>query len=248
MIETRNAAPARQLRAALTLTGITVAATLAAAIIIGWLNPGLDSMQQRFVAVLALAAAAFLVVVLARRDLLGPGRLHPVLLVIPVLVALAPFTAGIKDVGLQAGTITVLGYVATGVYEELWFRGLVLDSLSQWAPVKSALVSSALFGLTHLANIAFGANPAVTAAQVVGATCFGVGLAALRLRGVPLWPLIIIHALGDIALALGDVSSSWRWILMVGGDTILLAFGLLILRRTSGNRTAQTGHSRPATP
>jgi hypothetical protein len=62
-----------------------------------------------------------------------------------------------------------------------------------------------------------------------------VGLAALRLRGVSLLPLIILHALGDIALQLGDVSSAWRWILMIGGDIILLVFGLLILRTTRKN-------------
>lgn len=242
MIEIHTAAPARPLRAALALTGLTIGATLAAALLINWLAPGMEPMQQRLIAVLALAALACLVVAVTRRDLFAGGQLHPVLLIIPALVTLAPFAAGIKDVGLQAGTTTVLGFVATGIYEELWFRGLVLESLARWEPVKAALVSSALFGITHLANIAFGANPAITAAQVVGATCFGMGLAALRLRGVPLWPLIILHALGDIALALGDVSSTWRWILMVGSDTILLVSGLLILRRASSRGTEHARH------
>lgn len=233
MIETQTTAPARPLRSALALTGLTIALTLVAAQLISWLAPGMEPMQQRFIAVLALAAVACVAVAVTSRQLFTSGSLHPRLLIIPGLVTLAPFAAGIKDVGPQAGTTIVLGYLATGIYEELWFRGLVLKSLATWTPVRAALLSSALFGVTHLANIAFGANPAVTAAQVVGATCFGVGLAALRLRGVSLWPLIILHALGDIALQLGDVSSAWRWILMVGGDIILLVFGLLILRTPS---------------
>lgn len=232
MTETQTAAPARPLRTALALTGITIAATLLAALLINLLAPGMESMQQRFIAVLALAAFACIVVAATSRELFTAGRVHPGLLIVPALVILAPFAAGIKDIGLQAGTTLVLGYLATGIYEELWFRGLVLKSLASWTPVRAALLSSALFGITHLANIAFSANPAITAAQVVGATCFGVGLAALRLRGVSLWPLIILHALGDIALQLGNVSSAWRWILMVGGDLILLIFGLVALRRT----------------
>jgi CAAX protease family protein len=240
MVETQTAAPAHPLRGALALTGITAAATLLAALLISWLAPGLQPMQQRFIAVLALAVFACVVVAATGRELLTSGRVQPALLIVPTLVILGPFAAGIKDVGLQAGTTIVLGYLATGIYEELWFRGLVLKSLDSWPPVRAALLSSALFGVTHLTNVAFGANPAVTAAQVIGAACFGVGLAALRLRGVSLWPLIVLHALGDIALQLGDLGSAWRWILMVGGDVVLLIFGLLILRTTS---TTSTDHS-----
>lgn len=232
MITTQAITPTRPLRTALVLTCVTIGVTLVSALLISRFAPGLEAMQQRLIAVLALAAFACFVVAATSRELYTSGRLHPRLLVVPVLVMLAPFAAGIKDVGLQAGAVVVLGYLATGIYEELWFRGLVLKSLATWTPVRAALLSSALFGATHLTNIAFGANPAITAAQVIGATCFGVGLAALRLRGVSLWPLIVLHALADIALALGDVSSAWRWALMVGGDVVLLIFGLLILRKT----------------
>lgn len=232
MITTQAITPTRPLRTALVLTCVTIGVTLVSALLISRFAPGLEPMQQRLIAVLALAAFACFVVAATSRELYTSGRLHPRLLVVPVLVMLAPFAAGIKDVGLQAGAVVVLGYLATGIYEELWFRGLVLKSLATWTPVRAALLSSALFGATHLTNIAFGANPAITAAQVIGATCFGVGLAALRLRGVSLWPLIVLHALADIALALGDVSSAWRWALMVGGDVVLLIFGLLILRKT----------------
>lgn len=235
MTTTDTSAPARPLTTALSLTGLTAGLTIAAALIIQWLAPAMEPMQQRLIAVLVLAAFATITIAVTRRDLLTSGRIHPVLLIVPLLVALAPFLPGIKDVGLEAAGTLVLGYVATGVYEEFWFRGLILNSLGAWTPVKAALLSSALFGVIHLVNIAFGANPAVTAAQVVGATCFGIGMAALRLRGVSLWPLIIIHALTDIALQIGEVTSTWRWILMIGGDIILLTYGLRILRKAHPN-------------
>lgn len=251
MTETQLPTASRPLRAALLLTGLTAVGTLVAAVLLRWLAPGLEPMEQKLAAVVALAVLA--VVVAARRPgLLTSGRLHPGLLALPLLLALVPFAGGIKDAGLRAGAIIVLGYLATGIYEEFWFRGLVLESLAAWTPLKAALLSSALFGTAHLANIAFGANPAITAAQVVGAACFGVGLAALRLRGVSLWPLAAIHALSDIALQLGDVGSAWRWALMIGGDTVLLIFGFVILRRASrggaavGNTAVGKTGARPS--
>lgn len=212
------------------LTGLAAALTLLTALLIGWVAPDLESTQQRFVAVLVMAAVAAITVAVTRRDLLTSGRLHPVLLTIPLLVALAPLAPGLKDIGRETGSTLIIGYLATGIYEELWFRGLVLDTLASSSPTKAALLSSGLFGLIHLTNIAFGANPAITAAQVIGAACFGVGMAALRLRGVTLWPLIIIHAVTDIALQAGDITSTWRWILMISGDIILLTYGLRILK------------------
>jgi len=229
---------------AFALTGLAAALTLLTALLIGRIAPGLEATQQRLIAVLVMAAVAAITVAVTRRDLLTSGRLHPVLLVIPLLVALAPFAPGLKDIGPEAGSTLIIGYLATGIYEELWFRGLILDSLASSSLTKAALLSSGLFGLIHLTNIAFGANPAITAAQVIGAACFGTGMAALRLRGVTLWPLIIIHAITDIALQAGDITSSWRWILMISGDIILLAFGLVLLS-TTRRPTTLTATSRP---
>ncbi|MGO4193465.1 hypothetical protein AB4Y67_17600 [Arthrobacter sp. YAF17] len=64
-------------------------------------------------------------------------------------------------------------------------------------------MSSAFVGVVGLTGTAFVANPAVTAAQGVVATRFGVGLAALGLRGASSWHLNIHHILGVITLSLG---------------------------------------------
>lgn len=221
----------RPLATALLLAAATAAATICTALLLGALAPGLEPMQQRLVAVVALAVAATGYVAARSRETLAPGRVSWALLAVPAAVALVPLAGGLKNPGMTATVLIVGGYLATGVYEELWFRGVVLKALSSWAPLRAAGLSSVLFGLAHLSNIAFGANPAVTAAQVVGASCFGFGLAALRLRGAGIWPLVAIHAVSDIALQLGDISTAWRWGIMVGGDVILLAFGLVLLRR-----------------
>ncbi|WP_285117281.1 CPBP family intramembrane glutamic endopeptidase [Leifsonia sp. fls2-241-R2A-40a] len=228
---------------AISLWILTVAVTIATAGLLALVSPQLDMMTQRFIAVLLLAVFAVVVVLVRKPRLLRNGSFPPALLVLPLLVVLAPFAGGLKDESAQAVVVLVIGYLATGVYEELWFRGLVLDALRTWSPLRAALLSSALFGLAHLSNIAFGANVAVTAAQVVGAACYGVGLAGLRLRGLALWPLILIHAVTDIALALGNVTAGWRWGLMIGGDTALLFFGLFVL---GALRVRAAERSRPA--
>lgn len=225
---------------ALGLAAGVMVLTITVANVLGWLTPELNPLHRRFIAVLVLAVFAAVVVVAKDRTILSSGGVEPRLLIIPGIIVLSPFAGGVKDVGFETGSLLVAGYLATGVYEELWFRGMILKSLHTWTPVRSACLSSALFGSAHLSNLAFGADPAVTVAQVVGAACFGFGLAALRLRGTTLWPLIILHAVGDIALQFGNITSAWRWTNMIVSDTCMLIFGLIILRASTGRRNDPT--------
>ncbi|SEB48899.1 hypothetical protein SAMN04489806_0830 [Paramicrobacterium humi] len=215
---------------ALLLFAVSLVLPLAIGGILAVAAPGMDSLILRLIAVLVGVVLALTTAVAVDRRLLRETWAAPVLLIVPLVVALAPFVTGLRAEQAATAGILVIGYLATGVYEEFWFRGLMLRALRDWTPLRAALVSSGLFGLAHLANIAFGANIAVTLAQVVGAACFGVGFAALRLRGAGLWQLALLHALTDIGLALTNVGGGAKWGIMVGGDVALLIFGLLALR------------------
>jgi hypothetical protein len=81
------------------------------------------------------------------------------------------------------------------------------------------LASSSLF-------LHFSGQPVLVGLQIIGAFTHGVGLAALRLRTNTLWPLMILHAAGDMFLAVGQLP-----VLLVDPiiDTVLFVYGLFLI-------------------
>lgn len=148
-------------------------------------------------------------------------------LVAPTLLAFLPLVTGIK--APEAGSIGALavGYALTGFAEEAVFRGIILRLLRNRPRVAAVAIAAVLFGLVHLANIFIRGNPAVVAAQAVGAACFGFGYGALRLRTNTLWPLVLTHMLTDLFLQVGKLPLIP---VAVVQDILLLLFGFWLLR------------------
>lgn len=94
---------------------------------------------------------------------------------------------------------------------------------------RAAALSAAVFGAAHLANVLFGQNAAVTAAQAVGAAAFGFGYSVLRLRTNALWALAVTHAVLDLLLHTTGLHGGALWTVMIGQDLLLLAVGLIAL-------------------
>lgn len=233
---------ARPRRAAVVVAASTWVLTAAAAVTTRALAPGLSSWGQRLVAVLVLAVAVTAVLVATRSwrvvGFVGPRRwAHLQLLWLPALHALVPSLWGLHSPGARLLAVLVVGYAATGFAEEALYRGVVLGLLRPVGVLPAVLLSSALFGCAHLTNTAFGASPVITAAQAVGTSCFGVGYAALRLRTGTLWPLVVLHVATDLVLRLSDLPAWAFWTSEVGGDTLLLLYGLHLLRGGRGGPT-----------
>ena len=187
-----------------------------AAITIGWLAiglgtgallplalPGVDVSSVRALGqiALALAAAALAVRIGWRAVEPAGGRVRDArLLALPALFAALPLAGGLRMAGWASLAFLVVMELVVGFSEELVFRGLILRALLPSGATRAVLVSSALFGLVHLGNIVYGASVAVTLFQVVGACAFGIGMAAIVLRGGALWPAMLIHALANAAL------------------------------------------------
>jgi len=115
--------------------------------------------------------------------------------------------------GAVCGVLTM--NLAVAVSEEFLFRGVALNVLLRaYSAVKNPVykavtVSSVLFGLRHLLNLAFTPG-AVTAAaaQVVFTMMAGTWLCAVYLRSKNIWVCALIHFLEDLAVSVWPLFST----------------------------------------
>jgi len=119
--------------------------------------------------------------------------LFPVLPALPGALAAIPGSTA-ADLALLVALAALVGFV-----EEVVFRGLLLRWLVPHGLWRAAVVSSVAFGVMHLVNLLAGADLGATLVQVGYATALGFAFAAVALRTGVLWPLVIIHALIDVA-------------------------------------------------
>lgn len=227
---------------ALTLAIAATALTISVAVIGQTAFPDIDPILVRLVAVLLMATAACLIVARAGAwsaiGAAGPTTWsRPSLLLVPALIALAPLATGLNLPTLPTLGVLITGYAATGVFEELWHRGVILDTLRTCGLRRSAAISGALFAASHLANIAFGQPVTVTLAQSVGAFCFGVGFAIFRWRTNALLLLVAIHAVGDLLLHTTNLHGGVLWAFLIGHDAVMLLWGLWCLRALTNDLT-----------
>lgn len=172
---------------------------------------------------------------------------------IPIaLESIAQFSATLPPLSLIVLFITEQIFV--GIFEEFLFRGLILNTLLEKnnhlqyrGMIYSLLISSVLFGATHLLNL-FDTPELVnsTIAQSVGATFMGVFLGAVYLRSRNIWTVVFFHALVDIETDLpilfidSSVSSSstsadipfLSLILNILLNSVILFAGLFLARKS----------------
>jgi membrane protease YdiL (CAAX protease family) len=238
--------PSRPHRVAVALGAANISATIAGALLVAAVLPHASEWTARLVVLIALAAAATAVLAATggwRTAGFTAQVRSPRLLIVPTAVALAPLLGGVQLPGAGLLAVFLLGYALTGFFEEALFRGLILGVLRPAGVWPAVWISSALFAAAHLPNMLFGQPPAITLAQAVGTLCFGVGYAAVRLRTASVLPLMVLHFLTDLLLRVDALPTGAHWTVMVGGDTVLLIYGLLLLRRAG--RPEATSFSQP---
>lgn len=100
--------------------------------------------------------------------------------------------------------VVLVCLVALG--EETAFRGVLLNLFAERGGLVAAVViSSALFGLTHLVNVALGAPLPGVLLQVLFSGLGGAGFAAMRIHTGSLWPPIVLHAAYDLTFRVTDI-------------------------------------------
>jgi membrane protease YdiL (CAAX protease family) len=160
--------------------------------------------------------------------------------------------------------------IGVGIYEEVLFRGLVFKILlsksgdSKRGVINACVVSSSIFGMTHVANIfdvvrnVEHLSVAVVlpvASQVIFTTAFGMLAVAIFLRFGTLWIPIVIHGVGNLVVQtfVAFISRDWmpqflqtptsmsisEFITSTLTSTIpVLGVGLLLLRNVNPNEIA----------
>ena len=147
----------------------------------------------------------------------------------------------------QPWTTTALAVVLVclvAIGEETAFRGVLLGLLVERHGVGPAVVvSSVLFGLTHLVNLALGAALPGVLLQVLFAGLGAAGLAALRMRTGSLWPGIVLHALYDLTFRVVEVEPGTAF-----GNTVYglhgigwAVFAVVVLRGRTGSARRSAG-------
>ena len=132
------------------------------------------------------------------------------------IIGLATGNAYITDpVG---GVLIMLAYcLAIGTFEEFAFRGLFFMMILEdrrkstkqifW----TTAISSAVFGLVHLVNIAVGANPGATLLQVGYSFLIGGMCAIVLLKTGSIWYCVLLHTVYDIGGTILYVGGGVRW-------------------------------------
>ena len=77
---------------------------------------------------------------------------------LPVVLLAAPLVPGVRPLPLDALGLLLVAYVATAVFEEGLWRGVMVGLLRPTGVWRAVLVSSFLFGLGHLGNSGCGAS------------------------------------------------------------------------------------------
>ncbi len=99
--------------------------------------------------------------------------------------------------GFAEGLVYFLAMIATGIAEELIFRGFLFRAMSRRSVASAVALTSVLFGAGHVVNLVNGSGMGVfeNLCQLCYAASVGFLFAAVLLRGKSLIPCMTAHAL-----------------------------------------------------
>jgi len=224
-----------------------------------------DTSYQVIEALARLAAAGLVILVVWRlgmmRDAgvvqLGAGWVWALVVAVIFYRTFVHSYAFFGDFGIAFAWAPLSGVVAlngsaAALLEELAFRGAMLSVLVlSWrklpgGALRSAVLTAALFGASHVIRLAMGQPAPVVGLLVLNSFLAGIFYAAVVVRGRSIWPVVAIHLLLNTyvgARAVGvagfeETMQAWVIILLLGLPLPIL--GLYMLRGVNC-RTVQPG-------
>ena len=174
-----------------------------AAVVMGQLE-GMKAIATQAAIIWSCALLAIVFFLIKDHSLVGLGFRKPengmavrFLYYIPlIIVALAAFAGGIMFDNSELFIPNLIFTLGIGLTEELYFRGIICNMWKD-TQTKAVIISSFLFGMSHLLNVMGGAGLAETLLQMAFAFTYGVVMAFVILRTKSIWPCILLHAFHD---------------------------------------------------
>ena len=165
-----------------------------------------------------------------------PGSSQDLLYYLPLLVvAFSHFVCGFRqDIGIDYFAANLFLTLGIGMAEELYFRSIICGMWLTRGKISAVIISSVMFGLCHLLNIARGAGFVSTLLQVCFAFVYGVILAEIFIMARSLIPCILLHAFHDLCVYMsGELSAKANIALGAVQILILIGYSLYLIRRMS---------------
>lgn len=122
---------------------------------------------------------------------------------------------------------------SVGIFEELVFRGIILNLLKSLNNKAAVMISSVLFGVGHLANLLNGTDLKMTILQVIFAFIFGFVCAEIVIVTKSILIPIIWHASHDFIATLTDnpIFSQLSFIILLLQCLILASLAIYLWKK-----------------
>ncbi|WP_338553637.1 CPBP family intramembrane glutamic endopeptidase [Paenibacillus sp. KS-LC4] len=133
-----------------------------------------------------------------------------------VAVLIVIGTNGLKTLTPGEIYFFVFFTLLVGFVEETVYRGLILNILLRKSATTAVIVSSLLFGITHILNALSGQNAVDTTIQIVYSLMVGLSLALLMVKNRNIVPLILFHFVHNLIQFLGNERTA------IGPDLLII--------------------------
>ncbi len=132
--------------------------------------------------------------------------------------------------------LQILLFLGVCVVEEIFFRGITLTTLkARYNNLTSALISSAIFALFHLANSFNGFDLLFIAMQVLSSFSVGVSLCAITLKHRSLMLSATLHFIINLTgVGARAIPNVWWCVLIVIISLIYLGYGIALIKYDKG--------------
>lgn len=172
-----------------------------------------------------------------KSESLVTGLFYGLFYIIGSVLFMLLFGVGSGGFGSGLALLNLLtGCLLVGICEEFLCRGWLLNEfLERFGDSKkgvwySIIVSGLIFGLMHFGNMLSGQALVQTVTQVLNASVIGIVFGVIYYKTKNIWSVIILHALWDFSLFLGNVAPVTESVEMISSFSVIgIVFTVLLM-------------------